>query len=205
MVRSSLEAMAADPDGTDDYRRRAHAGIERLDGLLTRMAEASRMERSLADVEREPVRLDALLESVTEGYRGAFAPRRFRLDLPGQPVTVRAAPDLLVQMLDKLVANAVDFGVPDEPVTIALARRGETACIDVVDIGAPLPAEAAALFDSMVSVRRPGGGDAQPHLGFGLYIVRLVAEWHGGEVRAENLPDGRGVRFRVTLPAMPAS
>jgi len=31
--------------------------------------------------------------------------------------------------------------------------------------------------------------------------VRLIAEFHGGRARAENLADGRGVRFAVTLPA----
>jgi signal transduction histidine kinase len=67
-----------------------------------------------------------------------------------------------------------------------------------------LPEQARArLFDSMVSLREPQpgstAGDAA-HLGLGLYIVRLVAEFHAGRVRAANLPDGRGVRFEVELP-----
>ena len=50
------------------------------------------------------------------------------------------------------------------------------------------------LFESMVSVR----GDAQrngatPHLGLGLYIVRLIAQLHGGSARADNRADGSGV------------
>ena len=51
----------------------------------------------------------------------------------------------------------------------------------------------------MVTLREAPGEGA--HLGLGLYIVRLIAEFHGGRARAENLPDGRGVRFAVTLPA----
>jgi signal transduction histidine kinase len=51
----------------------------------------------------------------------------------------------------------------------------------------------------MVSVR-PQTGGAVPHLGLGLYIVRLVAEFHGGRVRAENRTDGTGVEIVVTLP-----
>jgi signal transduction histidine kinase len=49
------------------------------------------------------------------------------------------------------------------------------------------------LFDSMVTLRE---GE---HLGLGLYIVRLVAEFHGGRVRAMNLPGGKGVRFEVEV------
>jgi signal transduction histidine kinase len=51
----------------------------------------------------------------------------------------------------------------------------------------------------MVSVRRETGG-AVPHLGLGLYIVRLIAEFHGGRARAENRNDGGGVVVTVTLP-----
>ncbi len=39
-----------------------------------------------------------------------------------------------------------------------------------------------------------------PHLGLGLYIVRLVAEFHGGSAAAHDRPDGRGVIVTVTLP-----
>ncbi len=58
----------------------------------------------------------------------------------------------------------------------------------------------ARLFDSMVSLRPPEGGGEAVHLGLGLYIVRIVAEFHGGSVRAANLPGDAGVRFEVELP-----
>jgi signal transduction histidine kinase len=50
----------------------------------------------------------------------------------------------------------------------------------------------------MVSMRSDQGGE--PHLGLGLYIVRLIAEFHGGRVAARNRDDGRGVVVTVTLP-----
>jgi signal transduction histidine kinase len=48
----------------------------------------------------------------------------------------------------------------------------------------------------MVSRRMKGG--ERPHLGLGLYVVRTVAERHGGKAEASNLD--QGVRFRVCLP-----
>ena len=47
----------------------------------------------------------------------------------------------------------------------------------------------------MVSVR---SGDSDEHLGLGLYVAKLIAEGHGGEIHASNVE--RGVAFSVTLP-----
>jgi signal transduction histidine kinase len=51
----------------------------------------------------------------------------------------------------------------------------------------------------MVSVRGEQVSDA-PHLGLGLYIVRLIAEAHRGSATAQNRDDGRGVVVSVALP-----
>jgi two-component system, OmpR family, sensor histidine kinase ChvG len=69
----------------------------------------------------------------------------------------------------------------------------------VQNSGTRLPAELQGrLFNSLVSLREnPGSG---PHLGLGLYIVRLVAQAHGGQASARNLPDRSGVEFTLKLP-----
>jgi len=54
------------------------------------------------------------------------------------------------------------------------------------------------LFDSLWQSRPDG--DGRPHFGLGLYIVRLIAEFHGGEATAKSLPGGSGVRVSVWLP-----
>jgi signal transduction histidine kinase len=100
------------------------------------------------------------------------------------------------------VANAVEFGVPEQPIVVRVERTAEAALLSVGNDGPPLPeAMRDRLFESMVSVRdetRRGG--ATPHLGLGLYIVRLVVELHRGSVRADNRADASGVVVTVTLP-----
>jgi signal transduction histidine kinase len=99
-------------------------------------------------------------------------------------------------MLDKLVENAVDFAASGTAIRIVLKND---AVLRVENQGTPLPdAIRESLFDSMVSQREePAGGT--PHLGLGLYIARLIAEFHGGRLLAENLPGGAGVAFEARL------
>ena len=60
------------------------------------------------------------------------------------------------------------------------------------------PGMQSRLFDSMVSVRAGGGGS--PHLGLGLYIVRLIAEFHHGTARIADRDDGAGIVVTIALP-----
>jgi signal transduction histidine kinase len=103
-------------------------------------------------------------------------------------------------MLDKLVANAIEFG-SHGAIDIGLVRAGDEFFLTVGNVGPPLPeAPAGHLFDSMVSMRT-GPDAAEPHLGLGLYIVKLIAQFHGGSAQAANRGDGRGVVITVAIPA----
>jgi signal transduction histidine kinase len=182
------------------YVERAQGGLARLTAILTRMTEATRLEQSLHEAERERLDLVALVRGSLEGYRAAYPLQRFESSDPGAPLLVHAAPDLIAQMLDKLVANAVEFAAAGSPIEVRLERAGGNAAIVVENTGPRLPeGMEGRLFDSMVSVRPERGGDV-PHLGLGLYIVQLIAKFHGGIARAQNRADGSGVAITVLLP-----
>jgi two-component system, OmpR family, sensor histidine kinase ChvG len=71
--------------------------------------------------------------------------------------------------------------------------------LSVTNRGPRLPAKMRGrLFDSLVSIREQR--DRRPHLGLGLHIVALVADFHGGRCEANDLPDGSGAIFRVWFP-----
>ena len=201
VVRSSLENLAASPlpDAARIYMTRAQEGLGRLTQILTRMTEAARLEQSLSDVEMERFDLVAVVTGCVGGYRLAYPQAVLRYDAPAGAIDIRGAPDLVAQMLDKLAANAVEFAA-GAPIDIRLDRGIDSVQVAVANAGPPLPeAMRDRLFESMVSVR--SGGDAgTPHLGLGLYIVRVIAQFHGGSVRADNRAEGGGVVVTVTLP-----
>ena len=114
---------------------------------------------------------------------------------------VSGSPDLLAQALDKLIANAVSFAVPGTPVTLSLSTAGDAVWLELENTGARLPAgPPARLFDSMVSIRPDHAAPGEPHLGLGLYVVRLAAQFHHGEAAARNRADGSGVIFTLRMP-----
>jgi dedicated sortase system histidine kinase len=203
VVRSSLENLKLAPGAAEArrYIERAEEGLQRLNRILERMAEASRLEQSLSVAERERYDLVPVVRGCVEGYRLAYPQASFSLELPPKPTRVSGAPDLAAQLLDKLVENAVDFSARGEPVRVALDNGGDSALLTVENVGPPLPEEMRTrLFDSMISVRETGGG-ATPHLGLGLYVARLIAEFHGGSILATNLRGGGGVAVSVRMPA----
>lgn len=206
VVRSSLDnlRLAGVPEAARVYLDRADEGLRRLVLILSRMSEATRLEQSLASTEREEYDLVPVVRGCVEGYRAASPGRAITLGEPGEPLRVLGSPDLLAQLLDKLVENALGFARPGTAVEVELHRYGRTAALSVRNEGPPLPSEMSGrLFESMVSLRKervPADAPGVPHLGLGLYIVRLVAEFHGGSAAAHDRPDGRGVIVTVTLP-----
>jgi len=125
VVRSSLENLKLAPADARVYIERAEEGLARLATILTRMSEASRLEQGLASLERERFDLAVVVSGCVGGYRLAYPDRPFDLALPREAAWARGSPDLAAQLLDKLVANAVDFsrGHPN-PIRIRLALDG---------------------------------------------------------------------------------
>jgi len=205
VVRSSLDNLKAQPlpEATRVYVERAGEGVERLSRLIARLSEGTRLERMLESGERERFDLAAVVAGCVEGYRAAYPRRRFEYASPAAPVWIDGIPDAFAQLLDKLVENACDFAPSASPIRVSLAGGPRRAQLAVENEGPPLPrAMVSRLFDSMVTLRGPGSA-SEPggvHLGLGLFIVRLVAEFHGGRARAMNLADDKGVRFDVEVP-----
>ena len=201
IVRSSLDNLESE-GLRDDQRRyitRAREGTQRLQSILSALGAAARVEESIKQSERVNFDLRELLISAVAAYRDGFPAAHFTLQTPDDPCFARGAPDLMVQLLDKLVENAVDFCPPGGAVTVRLERVQSSYCLQVANDGPLIPeALMGRLFESLFEQR--AGGDDKPHFGLGLYIVRLVAEFHGGSAVAANREDGSGVVFSIMLP-----
>ncbi|MFE3662895.1 sensor histidine kinase [Streptomyces sp. NPDC059164] len=140
----------------------------------------------------------------------AGARHRWRLELPGaaEPVTVRADPDRIQQVLVNLLANARTHTPPGTTVTVSVqppARGAGPVLLEVRDDGPGIPRELLPhVFERFARgdasrTRGADGGGATGSTGLGLAIVQAVVAAHDGRVRVESAP-GRTV-FTVELPA----
>ena len=201
IVRSSLDNLESE-GLRDDQRRyitRAREGTQRLQSILSALGAAARVEESIKQSDRVNFDLRELLISAVAAYRDGFPGTHFVLQTPQDPCFARGAPDLMVQLLDKLIENAVDFCPKEGTVTVRLEHVQANYCLQVANDGPLIPeALMGRLFESLFEQRQ--GGDDKPHFGLGLYIVRLIAEFHGGTAVAANRDDGSGVVFTITLP-----
>jgi len=204
IVRSSLENLESETlsASAGAYLERAREGTGRLSAILAAMGAATRVEEAISNAERLRFDLALVVGAAVESYRGAFPERQFRPELPAGPVEMVGAADLIVQMLDKLVENAVDFSPPGALITIRLSAEPNSVLLEVENAGVFLPPESLGrLFESLWQSRT--GSDQRPHFGLGLYIVRLIAEFHGGSALASNLESGGpGARFSIRLNRM---
>lgn len=196
MVRSSLDNLEQEnlPEPAARYAHRAREGAERLAAILRAMSEASRVEESIQQADIAAFEPGVLVTQQVAAWRDLCPGLRFETELPAKRLSVTGAPELVSRLLDKLLENAVDFAPEGGLIRVRVKTAPEGWSLAVFNQGPPLPEGAAGrLFESMVSGRR--GRDDGVHLGLGLYIARLIAEFHRGRIVARNTGDG--VEFEV--------
>ncbi len=200
VVRSSLENLShtTDPADQASYIERARSATDRLSQILQGMSEAARLEQSLDHAEKETFDLADVASQTTLAYQELDPDHRIHYVGPSNGCQCHGSPELLVQLLDKLVDNARDFTPPQGRIEIRLNPGPGQLELSVFNEGSSLPENLTSdIFSPFVSVRT---GKQEGHLGQGLLIVRLIAEHHNGQVLATNEPGG--VRFKVLLPSV---
>lgn len=203
VVSSSLQILETEIPGIrkNQYMQRARTGVARLRAILTSLTEAANLEEAMRNEVKQPLNLAALVTEFVDGYRISQPDHRFQLQVGDDPLRIEGNADHLAQMLDKLIDNAVQFSLPGRAIVVRVRRRGKNAEIAVLNEGRALPENLRdRLFDPMVSHGKTN--PKRSHLGLGLFVVRLIAEYHHGQAWADNRADLPGVAVTVSIPAI---
>ncbi len=203
-----IETLRADRIESPAERQRClaivHQELTRLDGLVGKLIELSKIESRPTAFERHPVRVaDFVGDALT-----AFEAMKIGGEAEAADVRADLEPDLLVlgdrsalaQALGNLLSNAWKYTRPNDK-KIEVRARGdrETVSIAVSDNGVGIPRlEQAAIFEKFERGSGAVEGGAAGS-GLGLAIVRAVVEAHRGRVEVRSQVD-HGARFCIVLP-----
>ena len=216
VVKTSLENLSLleekkhqSDKNNSPYIERAQAGINTLNLILTNMSEATRLEQMLATTEKIDFDLQQVITGCISGYQQIYPATKFSFENKiNSPKTstflLHGSPEHIVQLLDKVISNSVEFS-QDNIITIELQKSDNQAELFISNNGILLPEKLSeSLFDSMVSLRDKNQKDcskqAVPHLGLGLYISRLICQFHHGKISAYNHQKPDGVTVQISLP-----
>lgn len=192
------------PEDQGTYIKTLNDESKRLADLVNGVLEYSRIENSNIPINKEPVSVGDLLDTIGEFYqsRCESADMRLKIDVDGvadrQVMTDR---QLAVQVIGNLVDNACKYGRnPDLPVIeVSAAQRDGKAIIEVRDHGPGVsPRRRASIF------RPYNRAETEPAtavggVGLGLALARSWSKLLGGQLELVADPQRKGATFRVTL------
>jgi two-component system, OmpR family, sensor histidine kinase ChvG len=198
-INSSIELihMTSGNEGPlQPYIAAASQGAKDVWNLVERASRATDAEAFVRQSQLQSIDLLGLLGELVRHQQQTYSGIRLGLKGSGS-VLVNADPTLLKEAVANLVANAASFAIEQSTVEILLEQAGASAIIKVRNKGPLLLSDPEVLFGPFASTR---SGPSSEHQGLGLYLVRLIAEHHGGSAAIANMDDQSGVEASVWLP-----
>lgn len=202
VILAECETLERTAETTEDYREGVQVirrQADQMSRLIGQLLHITRLEQGTQKTYMENADLSALADAVCEQQR-MIAPEDvvLALDAP-EAVTVRMDVMLMTRLLNNLISNAFRYGKDGGHVTVTVARENDSAVLSVRDDGAGIaPEHLKKIWQRFyqVDAARSGGQGT----GLGLYIVRQIAQLHGGTAEVESTP-GQGSTFTVRIPA----
>ena len=204
MVETLRDGAVDEKEAARDFLTRVDSEVDRLTQLVAELTELSRIETGKAELKKEPVDINRLVEEVigqlnpqAERQRLSIS-KEFAADLPVVP----ADKDRVRQVIANLVHNAIKFTPAGGTITITTKTLEGSVVVDIADTGIGIPEEDLPhVFERFYKGDRARSGAGT---GMGLAIAKHVVEAHGGNIWVES-EEGKGSTFGFSLPLQAGS
>jgi two-component system sensor histidine kinase CpxA len=192
-------------EGIPEHQR-IEREIQRLNDLIRRLLTLAQLQSDPSRSQVETVDLRSLVREIANDASFESEAENKKVVVKGDcGASVRGNASLLRSAIENVVRNAVRYSPEGTEVGIDMHDMSENrVVITVRDQGPGVPAASLhRLFDPFFRVDpardRDSGG-----VGLGLAIVRQASLFHGGNVTAQNRPEG-GLMVRLEFPVQPSS
>ncbi|MBD9392420.1 two-component system sensor histidine kinase CreC [Acidovorax sp. ACV01] len=186
-IRGAGELLQDDLPAADraEFATQVVQQSERLQRIIDRLLELSKLEQRHHAEGRAPVALQACAEAAIGQTRARAAQRGITLALMGAGRSGPWEAELVTMALTNLLDNAIDFAPAGSTVQVEL----DSATVAVRDSGPGVPDYALPrLGERFFTTARPGG--ERSGSGLGLAIVKRVMALHGGQMVVRNTVPG---------------
>jgi PAS domain S-box-containing protein len=178
-----------------------HLSLLSLQSLIDNLLESSSIEAGSFRLRRRAVRLEDVMADALTIVRPLVERRRQAIAVtePARLPTLPADRARLTQALVNLLSNAAKYSPLGCPIDLVISQSDSILRLAVADRGPGVsPEDRVNLFRRFMRLDAQGG-DEQYGIGLGLYLVKRIAEAHGGQVGVEDRPGG-GAVFWMDLP-----
>jgi signal transduction histidine kinase len=168
--------------------------------LIDDLAEVGRLEEPDKVLRREPYPVDQLIKDAVDVVRAEALAKKIAIIERIDPsrTTIQVDIDRMRVALQNLLSNAVKYSPPESSVEVRVEPQRGALTIVVEDQGYGIPAEEVPrIFDKYYRGVTPETQNTAG-TGLGLYIVKQIAELHGGRVEVVS-NRGKGSTFRLRL------
>ncbi len=168
----------------------------RMKAMLEDFIEFLRIDAGLWSLRPRDTDLVRLINDVVDRYRSSPDWGRISFECAGGECRAEVDAHHVERCLENLLGNACQYSPPDTLVQVSLEAGDGFARIAVKDEGSGIdPKHLPRIFDRFYR----GDNSYTRGLGLGLYIVKLIAEGHGGSVSVTS-EQGKGSTFTLVLP-----
>ena len=174
-----------------------HEQAARLAGLVGNLLDMARLNAGNVTLRREWQPLEEVIGASIKLLGNTLDAHPVHVALPADLPLLEFDAVLIERVFCNLLENAAKYAPAGTDVEIVASQLADSVEIRVCDHGPGFPAgNLSALFEMFARGQTESG---KPGTGLGLTICRAIIEAHGGEISAENRPDG-GACIRFTLP-----
>ena len=193
-----LRSEAFDAAGLAEIADRIEAAAQSALSLALTFFDAERAESGALTVQRQKASVRAVVDVALKTLASRARLRAVELEhrCVAEPAEIVLDDALVERAIVTLVDNAIAASPRGARVEVETTASEGSVHVEVRDYGAAIPDDARALLFERQGASPPGRKTSGP----GLYVVRTIAEAHGGNASARFPADG-GAAFRISLPA----
>lgn len=178
-------------------------GIKEDSDWLVRMVEnllsVTRIDSGRVKIIKTPIVLDELIDSVLLKFKKTYPSQSVSIELPEEILVIPMDAILIEQVIINLLDNSVRHATGMENLELRVLAEESKAIFEIEDDGCGIPAERIPrLFEGYYETKDDIADSQKKNAGIGLSVCATIIKAHGGEISAENKPQG-GVIFRFTL------